>query len=109
MNKLNKNNLLIAGGIIIAFVMVFLSSISSQARAHGDDDNYIESGEYGSHCMGANLSREEFTEFHEEMWDLMNKYGMFNDDNESMDQSRLDNRGSMMNGFNIMGMGSMMN
>lgn len=116
MSKLNNNNLLIVSGIIIALVVVSFFSINSQARAHGGDD--IENGKFSSHCMGANLnmgaganlSREDFTKFHEEMWDLMNKYGMFNEDedNETINQPDLDNSRGMLNGFNMMGEGSMM-
>ena len=31
---------------------------------------------YSSGCMGANLNKEEFTELHEEMWELMEEFNI---------------------------------
>ena len=76
MNFNYKNKIFIGLTIIILLAAIAVFSLNNSASAHSENVTSATSDEdYYNGCHG-DLSQEEFMAFHEEMWDLMEKYDM---------------------------------
>ena len=119
MTKSKNKNLFIGSGIMLFLIAASFLVINTQVKAHTADDSGSgpDIGTEHLGCMGMDIDQEDFGKFHEEMWSLMEKYGMFDPDYKGengnraglMNRQNSDNHENAKGRYNLMGMGLMMN